>query len=130
MTRLRDVMRPALSIGPEESIQIAAAKMASAHVGAISVADHGRIVGLLSARDLVAKAVAQSLPAESTRVAEVMNPHPVRISDDRDVDNALLVMKARGVHELLVQDVTGRVVGIYCDCGCCDRPLKDGSSPK
>lgn len=122
--RLRDVMRPALSIGPNESIRAAAERMAEANLPAISVMTEGRVVGLLSNRDLVGKAVARSLSADDTKVSEVMNSRPVIISDDRDVPSALLVMQARGVHELLVQDFTGQVVGVFCDCGCCELEAK------
>lgn len=119
--RLREVMRPALAIGPDESIRMAAELMGAASVPALFVIDGAHVVGLLSNRDLVGKAVAHSLSADDTKVSEIMDSDPVRISDDRDLPSALIVMQARGVHELLVQDFTGRVVGIFCDCGCCDR---------
>lgn len=111
-------MRPALSIGPDEPIRAAAAMMTKAGIPAISVVAAGQVVGLISARDLVENAVARSLSADATMVFEIMNASPVRISDDRDVDSAMLVMQARDVHELLVQDFTGRIVGVFCDCGC------------
>jgi len=125
--RLRELMRPAVSIGPNESIRTAAERMAAGNLPAISVMESGRVVGLLSNRDLVGKAVALSLSADETKVWELMNALPVRISEDRDVGSALLVMQARGVHEMLVQDFTGQVVGIFCDCGCCDV-LMDGDA--
>jgi CBS domain-containing protein len=121
---LRDVMRPTLSIGPNESIRTAAERMADANLPVISVMEEGRVVGLLSNRDLVGKAVARSLSADDTKVSVVMNSRPVRISDDRDVPSALLVMQARGVHELLVQDFTGQVVGVFCDSDCCELEAK------
>lgn len=116
--RLREVMQPVVSIGPNESIRAAAKRMIEADVPAILVMDEDRIVGLLSYRDLVAKAIAQSLPADLTKVFEVMNNQPVRISDDRNVANALLVMQIRKVNRLVVQNFSGQVVGIFCDCGC------------
>ena len=111
-------MQPVVSIGPNESIRTAAERMIEAGVPAILVVDEGRIIGLLSNRDLVAKAVVQSLPADLTKVIDVMNDQPVRISDDRNIANALLVMQIRNVRQLVVQDFTGQVVGIFCDCGC------------
>lgn len=113
-------MRPPFSIQPDDTIRLAAERMAQKNVGALTVVNGDKVVGLLGNRDLIAKALACSLPSE-TPVHDLMNPRPVKISDDRDMDSALAVMKARGVHELLVQDFTGKVVGIYCDCGCCDQ---------
>lgn len=122
--RLREIMRPVLTIGPNESIRLAAHRMADANLPAITVIEAGRVVGILSNRDLVRKVVARSLPADDTKVTEVMNSRPVIISDDRDVESALLVMQARNVHELLVQDFTGQVVGVFCHCGCCGLGAK------
>jgi predicted transcriptional regulator len=92
--------------------------MVASNLSAILVMSDGVTVGLISNCDLVRRAVAHALPAEDTKVSQVMNNQPVRISDDRDVASALLVMRARGVRELLVQDFTGEVVGIFCDRGC------------
>ena len=111
-------MCPAISIGPNESIRTAAERMVESDVPAILVMDEGKIVGLLSNRDLVAKAVALSLSPDSTKVADVMSNQPVRISDDRDIGSALLVMQVRNVHQLVVQDITGGAVGVFCNCGC------------
>ena len=111
-------MQPPVSIGPDESIRAAAERMVAANLSAILVRSDGVTLGLISNCDLVRGAVARALPPEDTKVSEVMNRQPFRISDDRDVASALLVMRARGVHELLVQDFTGQVVGIFCDRGC------------
>lgn len=116
--RLREVMQPPVSIGPNESIRVAAERMVASNLSAILVMSDGVTVGLISNCDLVRRAVAHALSAEDTKVSQVMNNQPVRISDDRDVASALLVMRARGVRELLVQDFTGEVVGIFCDRGC------------
>lgn len=121
--RLREVMRPVVSIGPNESIRLAAERMVEADVPAILVIDEDKIVGMISNRDLVAKVVARSLSPEITKVSDVMNDQPVRISDDRDIGSALLVMQARNVHQLVVQDFTGRIVGIFCDCGCSEESV-------
>ena len=126
--RLREVMYPAISIGPTESIRAAAERMIEADVPAILVVDDGKIIGLLSNRDLVAKAVALSLSPDSTKVGDVMSNQPIRISDDRDISSALLVMQVRNVHQLLVQDITGRAVGVFCNCGCniCNEGAANG----
>lgn len=116
--RLREVMQPPISIGPDESIRAAAERMVASNLSAILVVSDGVTVGLISNSDLVRRAVAQALPPQETQVEDIMNRQPIRISDDRDVASALLVMQARGVHELLVQDFTGQVVGIFCDRGC------------
>lgn len=78
------------------------------------------MVGVLTDRDISQKVVAQGLDPRATLVASVMNGDPVRICDDRDIDSAILVMRARGVQELLVQDFSGSYLGIVCNCDLCN----------
>lgn len=112
---------------PSDSIQTAAQTMARFNLSVIPVLDEGRVVGVLSERDLTRNAVALGRAPGETAVSSVMNDDPVRLSDDRDVASALLVLQARGAHELVVQDFTGRLVGTFCTCECCDCATKEES---
>ncbi len=119
--RLRDFIRPNPAVaGPGETVQSAASLMANASATAVPVMEGGRLIGILTDRDISQKVVAKRLDPASTLVAEIMSDDPVRISDDRDVESALLVMRARGVQELIVQDFAGTFLGIVCGCDLCN----------
>lgn len=95
--------------------------MSKAKISAISVQADGRLVGVLTDGDITEKIVASGLDAASVTVGELMDPDPVRISDDRDLESAALVMRARGARALVVQDLFGRFVGILTDCELCQE---------
>lgn len=119
--RLREVIKSTRhAVSPDDSVQMAAQAMAEFDLSVIPVLDKGRIVGVLSERDLTRHAVALGRVPGETPVSAVMNDDPVRLSDDRDVESALLVLQARGARELVVQDFTGRLVGMFCTCERCD----------
>jgi CBS domain-containing protein len=61
--RVQDAMSsPVLTIGPDESIQDAAATLLEHRVGSLPVIEEGRLVGIVTTSDLL-RAVARSAPA-------------------------------------------------------------------
>ena len=95
--------------------------MAKAKTTAIPVLSDGTLVGVLTDSDITEKIVAPGLDAASVTVGELMDADPVRISDDRDIESAALVMQARGARALVVQDLFGRFVGLLTDCEVCQE---------
>lgn len=127
--KLRDLIRPNPPIAcPSDTVRDAADLMSKAKISAISVQADGRLVGVLTDSDITEKIVAPGLDAASVTVGELMDPDPVRISDDRDIESAALVMQARGARSLVVQDLLGRFVGLLTDCELCQ--VVHGRSPE
>jgi CBS domain-containing protein len=111
MPSVRDVMKQAvLSVAPEDTIGEAAAKMTEADVGAVVVADFGRIIGILTERDIM-RAVARRTHSSVTRVREWMTADPVTVESSVDAEEAARTMLEKGFRHLPVVD-DGRPVGI------------------
>ena len=102
--------RAVLSVAPEDTIGEAAAKMTEADVGAVVVADFGRIIGILTERDIM-RAVARRTHSSVTRVREWMTADPVTVESSVDAEQAARTMLDRGFRHLPVVD-DGRPVGI------------------
>jgi acetoin utilization protein AcuB len=119
--RVRDLMTPApLAISPETSVQEAYRLMQAQDSGHLPVCEDGRLVGLLSERDLrlVLPSPATSLAAhevhyllERLTVAEIMTHFPVTIGPDHTVTEAASRMLTHKVHALPVTE-NRRLVGI------------------
>lgn len=118
-------------VGPEDTIHCAAIRMADADLWGVPVLEEGRIVGVLSERDIVRNVAARGLSPSEMLVKDAMSREPVRLSDDRDVESALAVLKARGARELVVQDFAGQPIGVFCGCEdcCCASFALDGVGP-
>jgi CBS domain-containing protein len=111
MPTVGEVMKSAvLSVAPEDTIGEAAAKMTEADVGAVVVADFGRIIGILTERDIM-RAVARRTHSSVTRVREWMTADPVTVESSVDAGEAARTMLERGFRHLPVVD-DGRPVGI------------------
>ena len=94
-----------------DNVRTAASRMADANIGAAAVVDSGRLAGIFSERDLMARVVAKGLNPDDTPVALVMSKELVVADPGEDLDEALVKMHAIHARHLpVVQD--GELVGM------------------
>lgn len=102
--RTMDVIRRSgVGIGPERTVREAAAVMEQAGVGALAVIDGERLVGVVTDRDLVRRALARGL-APDARVDGVMSSPVVTIDAAADLHEAFALFRTHGVRRLAVTD--------------------------
>src|SRR5439155_830419 len=70
--------------------------------GSIPVVDGGRLVGIVTDRDIVVRAVAAGKDPKTLRVTEVMSADPITVGPDEDVKRAEKVMADRQIRRLPV----------------------------
>jgi CBS domain-containing protein len=99
-------------IAPQRSIREAARLMDELNVGMIPVCDGGRLVGVVTDRDITVRATAAGSAPDTTAVVGVMttNPRTCRMSDD--VTAAVTLMNELQVRRIPVLDDSGCLVGI------------------
>jgi CBS domain-containing protein len=95
--------RNVLSVAPEDTIGEAAQLMADANVGSSVVLEHGRLIGILTERDLL-RAMAQRVHPSEARVREWMTAEPVAVSESTSADEAARLMVENGFRHLPVVD--------------------------
>ena len=112
MTQLSEVMRREyLSVAPEDTLGEVAEKMVGAGRGSVVVKDYGRLVGILTERDML-KAMAGRVHTSESRVREWMTPEPVTAPPDMSVQDAADLMLGRNFRHLIVvegESVVGSV---------------------
>src|SRR5262245_26904276 len=106
--------RTVTTIHPAETVVDAAQRMRDEHVGDVVVVDDGRRpLGILTDRDIVVSAVAQSPDQlHALRVSDVMSREVVTALSHEAVEDALSRMRKLGVRRLPVVSGDGRLVGI------------------
>jgi CBS domain-containing protein len=110
---IRTVMtRGVAEVTPVATLHEAAEMMRTLDVGALPVCDGGRVVGMITDRDITIRAVADCADPRRTRVGAVMTPKVVFCFDDDDVDQAIQLMERKQVRRLVVMDHEKRAVGI------------------
>jgi CBS domain-containing protein len=75
------------------------------------VVEDGRLVGVLTDRDIVIRAVADGVDVQTLNVGDVASREPVTVEPGQDLDEALALMARHQVRRLPVVD-DGQLVGI------------------
>ena len=104
---------PAVVVRPETTQQEAAELMSRHQLHHLPVLEGGRLVGIVSAADLVLPAGRSRAPASRTaRIAEVMHRDPVVLGHNSTLHDAAVLLASGGYHSLPVTDSAGTVLGI------------------
>jgi CBS domain-containing protein len=111
MVQLGDLMtHELLSVAPEDTLGEAAQRMADHNVGSAVVLDHGRLIGIVTERDLLRAMAGRVHPSEA-RVREWMTGDPVVASRSTTTQEAARLMLEHGFRHLPVVD-GDRTLGI------------------
>lgn len=105
MARIADVMNLRLvSVRPEETVQVAIARMCEENVGSVAVCEGSRLVGIFTERDVL-RLAGQEGGLGDARVGDVMTTTLVTVDPDDDVLAAARVMGEKQIRHLpVVQD--------------------------
>ncbi|WP_313634746.1 CBS domain-containing protein [Brevundimonas diminuta] len=110
--KIRDVMSKDVQVArPEDTLQNVAGRMAAGDFGFIPVADGDRLIGALTDRDIVVRAVASGAGPEA-RVLDILSRDALVVRADDDLKVALDLMSSRQIRRLPVVDKDGRLVGV------------------
>ena len=114
MQTIRDVMTTDVqSIASQETVRRAAQMMDDLNVGAIPVLDDGKLVGMVTDRDITVRATAAGLAPDETRVADVMSTGVRTCTSNQEVDEVLNQMGDEQIRRIPVVDrKSGQVIGI------------------
>jgi len=98
------------TVGPKDSIKQAAIIMRDNDIGFVPVVEGSRLVGVVTDRDLVIRALADDSPG-STSVGDVLSTDIKTVSSDTTVDDAAELMAANQIRRLPVVD-NGELRGV------------------
>ena len=96
---------------PDQTIREAAQLMAELDAGALPVAESDRLVGMITDRDIVVRAVAQRRSVD-TKVAAIMSKEVLYCFDTDEIDDVTRNMGKARVRRLPVVNRDKRLVGI------------------
>jgi CBS domain-containing protein len=95
-----------------QTLTEAAQMMKGEDAGSLPVVDGGRLVGIVSDRDIVIRAVAEGVDPRALTVGDVATAHVIAITADQTLDEALALMEQYQVRRLPVIERDDQVVGI------------------
>ena len=109
--KVRALYRPeVVSADPDEALADAAGRMQYQEIGSLAVMEHGRLIGIVTERDL-ARALADGIDAFETPVRSYMTEEPLTVTPETDAGKVAATMLEQGVRHLPVIE-GGLVVGM------------------
>ena len=113
MKQVKDVMTSGVrTLGPQDSVVLAAQAMEELDIGALPVCDGQRILGMVTDRDIVVRGVAQDLAPGKTKLEDVMSADVEWVFEDEGLAEVAAKMQQLQIRRLPVLDRDKRLVGI------------------
>jgi CBS domain-containing protein len=110
---IREVMTPhAEVLDPDMTVRDAARRMRSDNLGAYPVGEFDRLVGMVTDRDIVVRAVANDRQPGTTTVREVMSRQVIYCFEDDEVEDVAEMMADHQVRRIPVLNRDRRLVGV------------------
>jgi CBS domain-containing protein len=100
-----------ISVEPKASVAQVAKKMRVDDGDAVAVMSEGRLLGIITERDLV-KAIADGVDPQQTKADVIMTADPATVTADEEVAVVAVKMMRLGVRHLPVVDSEGSPVGL------------------
>jgi CBS domain-containing protein len=110
---VREVMTANVNyVAPDARLPVVARLMRDEDIGSVPVAENDRLIGMITDRDLVVRALADGLDLSAASAREVMSPKILYCIDDQSVDDVLNNMADNQVRRLPVINRQKRLVGM------------------
>ncbi len=111
MKHVREIMtNDVQSITPTTDLVTAARYMRDLNVGALPVVERDQLLGIITDRDIVIRAVAEGKTVQSETVLQYLTPNPTTVAPDADVNEAAKLMAREQIRRLPVVE-GGKLVG-------------------
>ena len=104
--------RDLATIDPECTLLEAARKMRAYDVGSLPVHKSGRLVGIVTDRDLALRGTAEGRDPRAARVRDVMTMQVLTCTETSEVRDAMTLMIEHRVRRIVVVDGNQRPIGL------------------
>ena len=104
--------QPVDVIDPDTTSREAARRMRDENIGALPVRENGELIGMVTDRDIVARAVAENSLPSNTAVSTVMSQGIYYCFEDDSLEEAARILAEHPVRRLPVLNHAQQLVGI------------------
>jgi len=112
--KLKEIMTNDVEvIHPTDTLQTAAQKMRDRDIGFLPVCDGERLIGVLSDRDIIVRALAEGMDSKTMVGQDLITSPAIYCFDDQNVDEAAKLMHDNQIRRLVVLNPDDkRMVGV------------------
>jgi predicted transcriptional regulator len=111
--KVKEIMTSGIeTIEYDSTISLAAKRMQLLDVGALPVEQDEELMGMISGRDIITRAIAMDKDPWMTQVHEIMTRGLSCCNEEESVETAVSMMERGQMHRLVVLDYEGNPVGM------------------
>ena len=111
--KVKDMMHKGVECAsPDTAVSAVAQKMKELDVGSIPIAKDGKLLGMITDRDITIRCAAGNETMSKVKVKDVMTQGVVYCRDNEDVEDAVRLMEGKQIRRLPVLDEAMRMVGM------------------
>ena len=108
--KVKEIMHAVDRVDSNATVAEAARAMDKKTVGSVLVEQNGRVIGIMTERDLLRKVVAKGKNPDNLKVKDIMNSPVLTIDANKDIAEASDMMDKERIRRLIVTE-NGRIVG-------------------
>ena len=82
-------------------------------IGAVPITENGKLIGIVSERDIVTRLVIEGRDSDLTTAQEIMTTNIISVTDNDEINFALYKMRENNIRHMPVVDADGRLTGFY-----------------
>ncbi|HZJ23946.1 MAG TPA: CBS domain-containing protein [Anaerolineales bacterium] len=111
--KLKEIMTNDVEvIHPNDTLQTAARKMHDRDIGFLPVCDGDRLIGVLTDRDLITRALAEGMESKAMLGRDLVTSPAIYCFDDQSIDEAAKLMHDNQIRRLVILSRDKRMVGV------------------
>lgn len=99
-------------VAPETPIAMLAKKMVQHDIGAIPVGEKDQLIGMVTDRDIIVRAVANGKDISKLTARDVMTKGMIYCQDTEEVNDAVRIMESKKIRRLPVLNENKKMVGM------------------
>ncbi|MFO7476803.1 MAG: CBS domain-containing protein [Methyloceanibacter sp.] len=99
-------------VAPNAKLQVIATKMRDHDIGSVPVCDGGKLIGMVTDRDIAIRALANGRDISKLEAKDVMSKDVIFCRDNEQAEDAIRIMEDNRIRRLPVLDEAKKLVGI------------------
>jgi len=109
--KVKEIMSSIIRASADSTVAQAAKIMDAKNIGSLLIEEHGKIIGIITERDILKKIVAKEKDYKNINVREIMTSPLITIGSEKSIDEANEIMSQKKIRRLPVES-NGDIIGI------------------
>ncbi len=109
--KVKEIMKDVTKLPSNTAVADAAGVMDQKVIGSVLVEEKGKVIGMVTERDILRKVVAKRLNADRVTIKDIMNAPLITVDSETDILDASNILAAKKIRRLILTE-KDTIIGI------------------